>query len=358
MKTLRNIITLFVMLFAALPQVLGQAAEVAQPVEVSTPMYQKLGISSTALFIVMTLVTILLVIIVMSLAGVVKRLIQAEREKFEKAAKILILGFIFFYSTPSFAAETTTSGESWIAFSDSNFWMFVGMDIVLVLIIFYFRSLINSFMPEGIRKESFLPWLKFKRTLTGKVVEIEEEGSILMDHNYDGIHELDNDLPPWWKYGFYITIVWAVVYFGYYQVFGVGLSQEQEYLTEMEEGDAAVEAYKAAHPELINKDNVELLTDASSISAGKQIYEEKCISCHMEGGAGGIGPNLTDDYWIYEGDIKGVFESVSEGRQNGMIAWKEFIAPDKIQLVASYVLSLEPAANGKEPQGDLKTYEE
>ena len=190
-----------------------------------------------------------------------------------------------------------------------------------------------------------------------QAVPIEEEGSILLDHDYDGITELDNELPPWWKYGFYITILWAVGYFFYYQVFEIGNLQEAEYLQEMADGERAMAEYKAAHPEMITADNVELLTDASTIAQGRSIYDTKCASCHMEGGRGGLGPNLTDDYWLYGNDISGVFTTISEGANNGMAAWKTMMPANEIQAVASYVMQLPDvsvADGGKEPQGDLK----
>lgn len=120
----------------------------------------------------------------------------------------------------------------------------------------------------------------------------------------------------------------------------------------MKEGEKEVAAYKAAHPNLVNEDNVELLTDEASLNKGKEIFSKNCTPCHGQNGGGGIGPNLTDTHWIYDGDIKGVFHTVSEGAENGMVAWKNQLSPDKIQEVASYVLSMPKAEGGKEPQGD------
>jgi cytochrome c oxidase cbb3-type subunit 3 len=154
-----------------------------------------------------------------------------------------------------------------------------------------------------------------------KAVPIEQEGSILLDHDYDGITELDNDLPPWWKYGFYITIMWGIGYFFYYQVFEIGNLQGAEYTAEMEAGERQLAEYKAAHPEMINAENIEKLTDASAISQGRSLFEKYCTSCHMSGGAGEVGPNLTDNYWLYGNDIAGIFTTISEGAKNGMAAW-------------------------------------
>ena len=175
-----------------------------------------------------------------------------------------------------------------------------------------------------------------------------------MDHDYDGIHELDNDLPPWWKYGFYITIVWAGVYFFYYQVLEIGDLQTAEFEKEMVEGEEQIAAYKAANPNLVNAENVTLLEDGPALNSGKAIFTEKCSMCHGMSGEGSIGPNLTDEYWIYGHDIGSVFNAISEGATNGMPAWKADLTPTEMQETASYILSLE-FTEGKAPEGDKVT---
>jgi len=185
---------------------------------------------------------------------------------------------------------------------------------------------------------------------------IENEGEIILDHNYDGIQELDNNLPPWWLYGFYISMIFAVVYMSRYYIFD-GASQKEEYLMEVAEAKAAVEEYKKNAKDLIDADSVELLTDAEDINAGKSIFAENCVACHKADAGGGIGPNLTDDYWILGGGIKNVFHTISEGGRagKGMVSWKTELKPAQIAQVASYVLSLQGTtpAEPKEPQGEL-----
>jgi len=180
----------------------------------------------------------------------------------------------------------------------------------------------------------------YKKMLTQKPVEKEEE--ILLDHNYDGIKELDNDLPAWWLYGFYISIVFAFVYMAYYHIFD-GETQREEYLAEVAQAEEEVEAYKAANPDLIDASSVELLTDASDLEAGESIYMASCMACHRADGGGAIGPNLTDEYWILGGGISNVFQTVSEGGRDGkgMVAWKSELNAQEIAQVSSYVLSLE-----------------
>jgi len=199
-------------------------------------------------------------------------------------------------------------------------------------------------------------WIKstYKKLLGSK--PIEKEGEIILDHNYDGIKELDNSLPPWWVYSFYISIIFAVVYLLRYHVFN-GPTQIDEYETELAEAKIAIEEYKKTAKDLVDFNSVELLTDAADLNAGKEIFNTYCIACHMPDGGGGIGPNLTDKHWILGSGIKNVFKTVSEGGRSGkgMISWKQSLKPLEIARVASYVLQFQGTtpANPKAPEGDL-----
>ncbi|MCM4170663.1 cytochrome C oxidase subunit III [Arenibacter sp. TNZ] len=190
---------------------------------------------------------------------------------------------------------------------------------------------------------------------------VEEEKEIILDHNYDGIRELDNNLPPWWVYMFYATIVFAVVYLARFHVFD-GYTQNMEYDQEVAEAQIAIEAYKKTAKGLVDANTVELLTEASDIKAGGAIYNTNCVACHMPDGGGGIGPNLTDEHWILGGGIKNVFHTISEGGRDGkgMIAWKQTLKPAEIAQVASYILSEitgKSPANPKAAEGDIWTGE-
>ncbi|MDO4729058.1 MAG: cbb3-type cytochrome c oxidase N-terminal domain-containing protein [Bacteroidota bacterium] len=196
---------------------------------------------------------------------------------------------------------------------------------------------------------------KFMRALTG-AKSIEQEHTLELDHEYDGIRELDNDLPPWWTSLFYIGILFGTWYFLYYNYFG-GPSQVDEYHQQNTEALLAIQEYKKNNPDLVNADNVTLLTDAASLEAGKATFMSNCIACHLADGGGSVGPNLTDEYWILGGGIKNVFNTISEGGREGkgMIPWKSQLEPTQIQQVASYVLSLQGTkpANPKAPEGDI-----
>tara|TARA_R110002074_G_C12507884_1_gene663150 strand:- start:618 stop:1502 length:885 start_codon:yes stop_codon:yes gene_type:complete len=206
-------------------------------------------------------------------------------------------------------------------------------------------------------KKSFkFTWLKetYQKLLGQK--PMEEEGEIILDHNYDGIKELDNNLPPWWIYGFYASIVFAAVYLLRYHVFS-GPTQIDELETELADARTAIDAYKKTAKDLVDINTVTQLTEAADLSAGKIIFETNCVACHMADGGGGIGPNLTDKNWISGGGIKNVFKTVSEGGRSGkgMIAWKALLKPLEMAQVSSYLLTFEgtTAANPKAPEGDI-----
>tara|TARA_R110002167_G_scaffold61543_1_gene173615 strand:+ start:601 stop:1554 length:954 start_codon:yes stop_codon:yes gene_type:complete len=186
---------------------------------------------------------------------------------------------------------------------------------------------------------------------------IEKEGEIILDHNYDGIRELDNELPPWWVYMFYATIIFAVAYLVRFHVFN-DYDQDTEYEQDVAAAQLEIEAYKKTAKDLVDINTVELLTDASDLTAGEAIFTNNCIPCHMADGGGGIGPNLTDNYWILGGGIKNVFHTISEGGRDGkgMVAWKQTLKPLEMAQVASYILeeiSGKVPANPKAAEGEI-----
>ncbi len=194
----------------------------------------------------------------------------------------------------------------------------------------------------------------YKKLAGGK--PIEQEGEIILDHNYDGIKELDNSLPPWWLYSFYISIIFAAVYLVRYHVMD-GPDMAKEYEMEMAAANEAIEEYKKTAKNLIDLESVTLLTEAADLEAGKAIFTVNCVVCHMADGGGGIGPNLTDEYWILGGGIKNVYKTLVEGGRDGkgMISWKSTLSPLEMAQVGSYLLTFEGTtpANPKAPEGDI-----
>lgn len=183
-----------------------------------------------------------------------------------------------------------------------------------------------------------------------KSSSVEDEKQLLMDHDYDGIKELDNNLPPWWVYLFYACIVFSVIYLVRYEIMGAP-DQETELKNEMAQAKVEVAEYMKTAPDLMDENTVTLLTEPADLTNGKTIFETNCAACHRADAGGQIGPNLTDDHWILGGGIKNLFHTITNGGRDGkgMIAWKGTLKPKEIQAVASYVISLK-GSNPKDPK--------
>lgn len=209
---------------------------------------------------------------------------------------------------------------------------------------------------DGVEEEAKEAWYKKILQSWTKAKAIEEEEEIILDHNYDGIKELDNSLPPWWLYLFYATILFGVVYLVRFHVVGDD-NQAMEYEKEVAMAKAEINKFKSTSKDLITAESVTLLTDEKSLKRGKAVFNLNCASCHVQDGGGSIGPNLTDEHWILGGGIKNVFTTISEGGRagKGMIAWNKTLKADDIAKVASYVISLQGTtpAIPKAPEGEV-----
>ena len=213
----------------------------------------------------------------------------------------------------------------------------------------------------------------------------------LLDHNYDGIQEFDNDLPRWWLWLFYLTVIWGVMYFIFYHVVHVGYLSADEYRQELDPNYVRVESrdqkvfglvpvyhapYYDPQRDLVAAGKIQkrsltgfrdetrdtdtttyvAVTDPAALEAGKNIFLTKCANCHNKLGEGNIGPNLTDDYWIHGAGIISITKTVKYGfPAKGMLAWRGELTPEQILQVASYVLTLHGTnpPNPKPPQGEL-----
>ena len=243
----------------------------------------------------------------------------------------------------------------------------LGFSILLIAILFNGKIVNNlretraNNLTED-QKISQNDWYKNLMQKLTSTKPIEEEEDILMNHAYDGIRELDNDLPPWWIYSFYISIIFAIGYLTYYHIFD-GDDQVELFNQEMAQAKIDVDEYKKTAKNLIDASTVELMTEPADLASGEAIFAEKCVVCHLSDGGGSIGPNLTDEYWILGGGIKNVFTTISDGGRDGkgMVSWrKEGFKPGEIAQVASYVLSLQGTtpAKAKAAEGDLWEAEE
>jgi cytochrome c oxidase cbb3-type subunit 3 len=211
-------------------------------------------------------------------------------------------------------------------------------------------ALESAKQPSGLKNW----WNQLDKKWMTRAVPIEKEADVLLDHDYDGIRELDNALPPWWKYGFYITIVIGFIYLYNYHVSGTGKNPEQEYAVEMAEGKKQEEAYMAKTKDLVDETNI-TLSDAFGIAAGKELYTQSCVACHAADGGGGIGPNLTDVNWIHGGSLNDIYKTIKNGYpEKGMQSWQSMYSPVQMKNLTSFVKSLQGTApaSPKDPQGE------
>lgn len=191
-------------------------------------------------------------------------------------------------------------------------------------------------------------------------LEKEEELKI-QDHEYDGITELNNPIPLWFNLLFYSTVVFGFMYLLTYHVFGWGLNQDQEYEIEMAQAETARQEYLAQAADLIDENTVEVDPTGALAANGKAIFTANCAACHGANGEGGIGPNLTDRYWLHGGEIKDIFKVIKYGvPDKGMVPWEQTLTPGQIAEVSNYIITLRDTnpANGKEPQGEEVVYAE
>lgn len=194
-------------------------------------------------------------------------------------------------------------------------------------------------------------WNKFNKS-----VSIEKEKDIDLSHDYDGIRELDNAVPPWWTWTFVACFVFAIVYLWRYHVSETAPLQVQELQIAMQRAEAEKDAYLKTSATKVDENTVVML-DAAGIAAGQTTFQRNCITCHgPNGGGNNVGPNLTDDYWLHKGGIKDIFKSIKYGWvEKGMQSWEGMLSSTEIAQVASYIKSISGTnvAGGKTPQGEL-----
>lgn len=322
---------------------------------------------SNPLFIVFSVVIIFLLIIIIVLADVVKGSARIMMEKQKAKKNGAALGVIILLLSAGFSANAQTAvAEIPTNYGGLSAGMFYTLTFVIVFEVCVIAALI-SFI------KSFLGINDIKKQMAAEIVEthvyqpsimeklnasvsLEKEADILLDHNYDGIQELDNNLPPWWKYGFYLAILFAVVYLINYHVLKTGDLQGAEYTKEVAQAAIDIAEYQKNSALSVDENSVKLLSDKESLDKGKDIFVANCVACHGKFGEGQVGPNLTDDYWIHGGKINDLFKTVKYGYpEKGMKSWKEDLSPSQISHVCSYIKTLRGTnpPNPKEKQGEL-----
>jgi cytochrome c oxidase cbb3-type subunit 3 len=331
---------------------------------------------SNYLEILMIIVALILVLVIWSLSSVLSMIAKKVVEAAKSNKKFLVLGIVSLTSMMSgqvFGQDTTLTDSAaatkplinYGGMSSTSFWTMstvIGLELLVVLLLVVFiRNLWKVLHPVEVvvkAKEAswwLKTWQKLDKQFFTRAIPIEKEADVLLDHDYDGIKELDNALPPWWKYGFYITILIACFYLLKYEIWHTGPNPTEEYATEMTDAKVQTDAYLASMKENVDEKTVTLM-DAAGIATGKELFSKTCIACHMSKGEGGVGPNLTDEYWLHGGSINDIFKTIKYGYPDkGMQSWQTTYSPVQMQQLASYIKSLKGTnpPNAKAPQGDL-----
>jgi cytochrome c oxidase cbb3-type subunit 3 len=233
--------------------------------------------------------------------------------------------------------------------------------VAIAFILFSIRRIQTELLPqkESAKKIALEEWWsRLDKKLFTKAVAVEKEADILLDHDYDGIKELDNALPPWWKYGFIITIVVAFIYLINFHVLGYGKNPTEEYQQELADAQQAKEVYEMKSSNSADKVDESNLTmpDATGIAGGKDIFMSVCWTCHGKMGEGGAGPNLTDEYWIHKGSLTDIYLSIKHGYpEKGMQGWEKNYSPKEMNNLAGFIKTLKGTnpPNPKAAQGDI-----
>ena len=357
--------TLIAGLLAVFSNVSAFAAEPPQPSELNN----SLAIVLLSVIIVLLLAIGLLAYVLIGAAQLyVARLKEKQTSEASTVVKVAGMIVLCLLSTSLFAADAPVAdaakevvATTFGGLSKTSFYGLIAVIalelVVMFTLLFQLKAMLAKeklVAAEVVEVEAKEPaWIRIWHKINSFKPETEVTDT---GHSYDGIKELDNNLPTWWLYGFYACIIFAFVYVYRFHVSHTGLSSEQEFQTEMAKAEVEKEEYLKSAASKVDENTVTLLTDAAALAEGKKLFGASCSPCHGADAQGVVGPNLTDDYWLHKGGVKDVFKTIKYGvQEKGMKSWKDDFSPVQIAQLASYIKSLHGTkpAGAKEPQGEL-----
>ncbi len=328
---------------------------------------EKLSVWNSGTGILMLLTILILLAVIFILGKILKTLI--EEDTLETARKmrsnkglisLLVLTFATFTANAQEAVNAVAPSGPSMTFGLETpvFWTLSGVLVFEFIVLMVMCYILYTFLlRKGLIKPftSTLPqWMQWNKMMGNDPIEKDAE-LLMTDHDYDGIQELDNGMPPMLKYIFVITVLFAAYYLVDYHVIKASPLQIAEYEAQLEKGAADKLEYLKKAGASVDENTVTLLTDESMLSAGQKVFATNCVACHGDKGQGGVGPNLTDKFWIHGGGIKDLFKTIKYGvPDKGMRSWQSEIKPADIQAVSSYILKTFGGTNvagGKAPQG-------
>lgn len=335
------------------------------PASVFAQTAQTTSSAAHPVVIVMLSIIALLAFVILLMGNVMvsSHAIFKKRNQKKTAVAPVIVAALSLLATPAFAQEAVAVSAEWVAgLSNTNLIILVSIIALELIIIFYMVSVFRSFTrlkksisPQAEKKDK---WAWLERLNRTRTVDAKSEEEFNLGHEYDGIEELDNPTPPWWNWGFILSVVFGVVYLWVYFISYSAPNQYQELEIANAKAEERIKNYMAQSAENIDENNVTLLTASVDLTEGQKMYIANCAACHREDGGGSVGPNLTDEYWKHGGSINDIFRTVKYGvPEKGMKSWREDFTPKQIAQISSFVHSLTGSnpPNPKEPEGDLYT---
>ncbi len=316
-------------------------------------------------FWVLIIIALLMLYVIYALGEVV---VWGAKKKSDDRAKaagkiksvLLLAGFTFLAGQLSAqgapAQPVATAKENFLASPYLPLYILIFLEVVVITFLTLMLYQLSKKEKVYVAVEKQKSWLAKKWEKWNYKVPVEREDEILLDdHDYDGIHELDNSLPPWLNYIFIVTFVFGVIYF-IFHFFDISPTQDELYKKSLAEAELELAAYRAQSADFYDENSVVMDQSEAVVNAGKVTFTQNCVACHGAAGEGGVGPNLTDDYWIHGGTINDLFKTVKYGvQEKGMAAWKDNLSAKQIFEVTNYIKSLHGTNpdNPKEPQGVL-----
>ncbi len=273
--------------------------------DLSNPLAQVLLVIIVGLLLAIGL----LANVILGAAQVYLQRFKDERKKSgTTAAKALMVVMICLTSVSLFAAATpadpaaTAVVETTIAgLSFTSFYVLLGVIglelLIMIVLLINLKKLLTKeslVMAEAaiadnepivVRESAFIKWWDKVNSFK----PIQEESTIDLGHNYDGIRELDNRLPPWWLYGFYLCIIFAGVYLYRYHVAHSAPLSAEELSISLEKAAIDKEEYLKKSANNVDENTVTYLSSPADHEAAQKIFSTICAACHLPDGGGGIG---------------------------------------------------------------------
>ncbi len=357
------------LLLLAVPFAHAAKAEGATGVPKESSMNDPMVVIMIVVMMILLLIIGLLAHVLLGAAGLYyeKQTEPTAPSSSKTGSAITATVLLLLVASPCFAQEQAVVAPAVSSFgglSPTAFYMITGVITLELLVVFVLLFQLKIFLARrklavaGSASAIAIPkpvqpswWDKLN-----KFRPAEQEAQIDLGHEYDGIRELDNRLPPWWLYGFYITIIFACIYLWQHHVSHSAPSSEEELVIDMREAAEQQQAYLKKAANSVDENTVKLISDAALLENGQKIFIQNCAACHGKEGEGMVGPNLTDDYWLHGGSIQDIFKTIKYGwPDKGMKSWKDDLSPAQIAQVASFIKHLHGTnpPNPKEKQGEL-----